>query len=115
MNLVLSFQGNGYEMGSRLPGGPVSFRIKTSDPDGEVFTRVQVIRDLTVVFDMPVTSIRFRANLSEGSATHGIDDLEAFTVPEPASLALLGLGGLALLKRKRKSATGGLLRRVTDR
>lgn len=32
----------------------------------------------------------------------GLDNLELTSVPEPASMALLGLGGLALIKRRRK-------------
>jgi hypothetical protein len=47
------------------------------------------------------------------AAAQGIDAavVGTFVVPEPASLALLAAGGLCLLKRQRKSASGGLPRR----
>lgn len=35
---------------------------------------------------------------------HYVDDTALYVVPEPATLALLSLGGLALLRRKRQSA-----------
>ncbi|AQT68933.1 hypothetical protein STSP2_02110 [Anaerohalosphaera lusitana] len=34
-------------------------------------------------------------------STHAMDDAELMAIPEPATVALLGLGGLALLKRRR--------------
>ena len=37
-----------------------------------------------------------------GSGTRAFDNLEITSVPEPSSAALLGLGGLALLRRRRK-------------
>jgi hypothetical protein len=40
-----------------------------------------------------------------------IDDVRVTGIPEPASLALLAAGGLCLLKRQPKSASGGIGRR----
>ena len=58
-----------------------------------------------VVFDSPqigVTSIQI--NMSGGNNKFGLDELEVWTaVPEPSSTALLGLGGLALMLRRKRS------------
>ncbi len=53
---------------------------------------------------------------TNASGTGNFTGLDSFTVngtviPEPASLALLAAGGLCLLTRQRKSASGGLPRR----
>lgn len=57
------------------------------------------------VLPRAVDSLLFRqagtANVANAGAGFYIDNVETSNVPEPASLALLGLGGLTLLKRKR--------------
>ena len=42
--------------------------------------------------------------MSGGNNKFGLDELEVFTgvVPEPSSTALLGLGGLALMLRRKR-------------
>ena len=56
-----------------------------------------------VVFDSPqigVTSVQI--NMSGGNGKWGLDELEVWAVPEPSSTALLGLGGLALMLRRKR-------------
>jgi hypothetical protein len=53
----------------------------------------------------------FDSNFAEnGPATMTLDNVSVVydAIPEPASLALMGAGALCLLKRQRKSASGGL-------
>ena len=47
-----------------------------------------------------ITEIRFNASGGDGEV--GIDDLQYGAVPEPATLTLLGLGAVAVLRRKRR-------------
>ena len=57
-----------------------------------------------VAFDSPqigVTSVQI--NMSGGNNKFGLDELEVWAVPEPSSAALLGLGGLALMLRRKRS------------
>ena len=57
-----------------------------------------------VVFDSPqigVTSVQI--NMSGGNGKWGLDELEVWAIPEPSSTALLGLGGLALMLRRKRS------------
>lgn len=47
-----------------------------------------------------ITSIQFNADGGDNEV--GIDELQYGAVPEPATMSLLGLGALALLRKKRK-------------
>jgi len=74
---------------SRLPDGSPS--VESLEPN------------TYVVFDSPqigVTSIQI--NMSGGNGKWGLDELEVWAVPEPSSTALLGLGGLALMLRRKR-------------
>lgn len=49
-----------------------------------------------------VGDVKVRLFLGNGSGGVSIDDVSVTAVPEPSSAALLGLGGLALILRRRK-------------
>ena len=57
-------------------------------------------------FSLPVTAtqagseLRFMAH--DGNSMVGLDDISVNPVPEPATLAVLSLGGLAILRRRRR-------------
>jgi len=51
-------------------------------------------------FDGSVITIEFIGDTNAGSENFYVDNVEVTGVPEPASIALLGLGGLALLRRR---------------
>ena len=88
---------------SDTAGATVVFR----DPLGNLID--QVTADITPVTwkwigwssDTPIGSIQITGNGPMGNRPVQFDNLEVNFVPEPASLALLGLGGLALLRRRR--------------
>ena len=44
-NLVLSFTCNGAQMGSRITGGPLNVVIEASDGDGEVFSKIRLLKN----------------------------------------------------------------------
>ncbi len=48
-----------------------------------------------------VKGIEFGAGSSSATGEAYFDEIRAFTIPEPATLLLLGLGGLALLRKRR--------------
>jgi hypothetical protein len=50
---------------------------------------------------IPISEVRIHYSGREFTgAGFGFDDFTAYTVPEPATFALLGMGGLALLRRR---------------
>jgi hypothetical protein len=56
-------------------------------------------------FSTPITTSRIRfANLENFGNTYGagVSEVVFYAVPEPATLALLALGGLAVIRRRRK-------------
>jgi len=44
-NLVLSFTCNGAQMGSKIAGGVLDVVIDASDPDGEIFHKIWLIKN----------------------------------------------------------------------
>jgi len=48
-----------------------------------------------------VNGVEFGAGSSPATGEAYFDEIRAFTIPEPATLLLLGLGGLALLRKRR--------------
>ncbi|MFI4860822.1 MAG: PEP-CTERM sorting domain-containing protein [Phycisphaerales bacterium JB063] len=65
-----------------------------------VSTRVSFTDDASSVLAAGVTNIRVDFDAVENGYT-GYTEIDVFAVPEPGSLALLGLGGLMLARRRR--------------
>lgn len=91
---------------SGIAGGPTTFFANMDTDDGIVWdaTFDGVEYDLlgTVVIDNSgTTTVVLSNNVADGSFVIG-DRVLFNAVPEPSSAALLGLGGLALLRRRRK-------------
>lgn len=85
-------------------GGDDNTVLRFFDADGLLIEEAMCIQD--VVFNGIVTATpAYRVEIGRGSIGNGyftLDDLQVTAVPEPATVCLLGLGGLLL--RKRKSA-----------
>ena len=101
--------------GDRTPGdyeieinGTTSLGTFRVDTGGGTSAQESTEPNTYVIFDtvqMGVTSVDINMSSGGGNANAwGFDEIEVYTgvVPEPSTTALLGLGGLALILRRRK-------------
>ena len=92
VNVLVSYNGTdfvslGTTLGGNASGSDLVFHRNTITADNSEFDGVQ--------------KIRFDFGNTEAGGT-GYSEIDVFAVPEPSTTALLGLGGLALILRRRK-------------
>ena len=86
-------------IGSSFDGtSSASYDMQISDSGGVVFTSTN--NTFTTNTGASIASVNFTRGGNWGSGAYTVDNVSA--VPEPSSAALLGLGGLALILRRRK-------------
>lgn len=104
VSLDLFVQDTGYETDDRIrvwvetSGGDIDL-FNLSGDDLELVTHDWV----TLSTALPAGSavVKFEMDSNSGSEAMYVDNIQFDTVPEPATLALLGLGGIALFRRRR--------------
>lgn len=97
------------------PTFDLDYRLNVADDWTKILTNEPITADDTwysFTLDMPTAVedrffVQFRMNDLEhdpdyGNGRYVFDNLEVTGVPEPATILLLGLGGLALLRKRRK-------------
>lgn len=89
--------GNNYNQGNSFEFGGIA--VGTSGTASIDFTGLVPL--LNPAINPNYTSLRLSSNTSGGVLDVTVDNFAITVVPEPASLALLGLGGLAMLRRNR--------------
>jgi hypothetical protein len=90
-------RGTGYDLGTvygitgGVLGAPIALTAAAWTPTAITYTGGSV-KAYSLTFDQPVNGVRF--------AVPGGDALTVCTIPEPATMIMLGLGGLALLRKR---------------
>jgi hypothetical protein len=90
-------RGTGYDLGTvygitgGVLGAPIALTAAAWTPTAITYTG-GVVKAYSLTFDQPVNGVRF--------AVPGGDALTVCTIPEPATMIMLGLGGLALLRKR---------------
>jgi len=95
----------GFDLNSNpLPvGDPINFATNGSGGGTFALPATDITTEFRgFVFDTPFTS--FTLTSSEIQPTWGLDNLVAFSIPEPATLGLMGLGALGMTARRRRPA-----------
>ncbi len=85
--------------------GPIGQKIYDPSDGGDALpTHVTFTQDDTGGIPISGVRIHYSGDLPDAAVGFGFDDFTAYTIPEPATFALLGMGGLALLRRRRQTS-----------
>ncbi|MCB9853172.1 MAG: PEP-CTERM sorting domain-containing protein [Phycisphaerales bacterium] len=101
-----TFSGTGY-LGNMINLGTISLRIdNTGGAVGNVDIFAQVGSGVFGQSDFQAATVDYGPNLGidggvEGNGAGGLPVITIIQVPEPATLSLIGLGALALIRRRR--------------
>ncbi len=80
-----------------LDGATATFTLDLNG-DGYINATAVLAADFNVSY--PIDTVRLGLGLSSAGGGANFDNVKLEVIPEPASLALLGLGGLAMLRRR---------------
>jgi hypothetical protein len=76
-----------------MAGSVIDIAANT-DPSGAALTEVRG-------FDVTARYVKWMASSPNNMRYTGAAELQFYTVPEPATMSLLGLGGLVAIRRRR--------------
>lgn len=92
----------GGEQGRNAPPDVTLVQTAGSGSGSDSVTGLANVVGTYVFFDVDAAAgDSFDVNLPSASSTQGVSGIAFETVPEPSSLALMGLGGLCVLRRRR--------------